>query len=271
LDVAAYYTAKVAAGCSYGTEQIGVTSLAGVTAVAATVTAAKAAIDSRCAQPASDVRKDAARFLRQAPFGAPREAIDALVAQGYEAWLDEQFAKPAKSHLATLKADPVLWDGAARAAMRSLWKQYFEGEDQLRQRVGYALSQIYVVSMANNNVNAAYCGMGDYFDLLNRGAFGNVRDLLRDVTLSPVMGEYLSMKGSAKSDPVLQTQPDENYAREVMQLFSVGLLMLNDDGSVKLDVDGKPMPTYNEDTVKGFAKALSGWTHAGQDQTQPWR
>ena len=97
------------------------------------------------------------------------------------------------------------------------------------------------------------------------------KTLLRDVTLNPVMGEYLSMKESAKSDPVLQTQPDENYAREVMQLFSIGTVMLNLDGSVQLDGDGKPIPTYNEDTVKGFAKALSGWTYAGQDQTKPWR
>jgi uncharacterized protein (DUF1800 family) len=124
------------------------------------------------------------------------------------------------------------------------------------------------VSRANSGVESAHCGLGAYVDILNRGAFGNFRTLLKDVTLSPVMGEYLSMKGSAKADPVLQTQPDENYAREVMQLFTVGLVMLNEDGTPKLDVDGKTMPTFNEDTVKGFARALSGWTHAGQDQSR---
>ena len=155
--------------------------------------------------------------------------------------------------------------------MPSIWKQYFEGTDQLRQRVSFALSQIFVISMNNNTVQDAPCGPANYLDILNRSAFGNVRTLLRDVTLNPVMGEYLSMKESAKSDPVLQTQPDENYAREVLQLFSIGTVMLNLDGSVKLDNGGKAIPTYDEDTVKGFAKALSGWTFAGQDQTKPWR
>jgi len=217
-------------------------------------------------------RKDAARFLRQATFGAPREAIDALVAQGYEAWLNEQFAKPMVSHVTTALADPDLYrpDGSKTGVvgMASVWKQFFEGDDQLRQRVGYALSQIFVVSLANSGVDAAHCGLGAYVDILNRGAFGNFRTLLKDVTLSPVMGEYLSMKGSAKADPVSQTQPDENYAREVMQLFTVGLVMLNDDGTAQLGPDGKAQPTFNEDTVKGFAKALSGWTHAGQDQSR---
>jgi uncharacterized protein (DUF1800 family) len=224
-----------------------------------------------CSTPSPAERKDAARFLRQATFGATREAIDALVAQGYDAWLTEQFATPAVSHLATVKADPRLPEMAGAVTMPSLWKQYFEGTDQLRQRVSNALSQIFVVSFNNDAVGGSGCGGAAYLDVLNRGAFGNARTLLRDVTLSPAMGEYLSMKGSAKADPVLQTQPDENYAREVMQLLSVGLVMLNIDGTAQQDGNGKPLPTYNEDTVKGFAKALSGWTYAGQDQTKPWR
>jgi uncharacterized protein (DUF1800 family) len=220
---------------------------------------------------ATDPRRDAARFLRQATFGATRAAIDALVTQGYAAWLEEQFAKPATSHLATVRADPNLPANPWAVTMPSVWKQFFEGEDQLRQRVGFALSQIFVVSLNNDRVLSAPCGPAAYLDLLNRGAFGNARDLLKDITLNPAMGEYLSMKESAKADPVLQTQPDENYAREVMQLFSVGTVMLNLDGSTKLDGLGKPIPTYTEDTVKGFAKALSGWTYAGQDQSNPWR
>ncbi len=219
----------------------------------------------------SNVRKDAARFLRQATFGASRDAIDSLVAQGYAAWLDQQFAKPQVLHLDTVKADPALPENPWAVTMPSIWKQYFEGDDQLRQRVGYALSQIFVVSLANNTVQDAACGPAHYLDILNLHAFGNARDLLRDITLNPIMGEYLSMKESAKADPVLQTQPDENYAREVMQLFSIGTVMLNNDGSVKLDASGLPIPTYNEDTVKGFSKALSGWTFAGQDQTKSWR
>ena len=220
---------------------------------------------------AAEQRRDAARFMRQATFGATREAIDQLVSQGYSAWLNAQFAKPIVSHVTTVLADPNLLPNSWAVTMPSLWKQYFEGDDQLRQRVGYALSQIYVVSMNNDAVGNAPCGPAGYLDILNRNAFGNAKTLLREVTLNPVMGEYLSMKESAKSDVVLQTQPDENYAREVMQLFSIGTVMLNIDGSVQLGGDGLPIPTYNEDTVKGFAKALSGWTYAGQDQTKSWR
>jgi uncharacterized protein (DUF1800 family) len=235
-----------------------------VSSAAATVTVTASGLS------AADQRRDAARFMRQATFGATRDSIDALVSQGYSAWLNAQFAKPIVSHVATVKADPNLLPNPWAVTMPSLWKQYFEGDDQLRQRVGFALSQIFVVSMNNNTVGDAPCGAAGYLDILNRNAFGNAKTLLRDITLNPIMGEYLSMKESAKSDPVLQTQPDENYAREVMQLFSIGTVMLNTDGSVQLGTDGMPIPTYNEDTVKGFAQALSGWTYAAQDQTKSW-
>jgi uncharacterized protein (DUF1800 family) len=236
-----------------------------------TISAAAAVVVTEITGPLNNVRKDAARFMRQATFGASREAIDALVTQGYAAWLDDQFAKPLVSHVATVQADPNLPASPWAVTMPSIWKQFFEGDDQLRQRVSFALSQILVVSLNNNVVQDAPCGAAKYLDILNTNAFGNARTLLKDVTLNPVMGEYLSMKESAKGDPLLQTQPDENYARELMQLFSVGTVMLNNDGSVKLDAGGKPIPTYTEDTVKDFAKALSGWTFAGQNQTLTWR
>ncbi|CAN5297023.1 DUF1800 family protein [soil metagenome] len=213
----------------------------------------------------------ASRFLRQATFGANSADIIALKTQDYSGWLNAQFAKPMVSHLATVQADPELVANPYAVTMPSIWKQYFEGDDQLRQRVSYALSQIFVTSLSNNTVSDAPCGAAAYLDILNRNAFGNVRDLLKEVTLSPVMGEYLSMKESAKADPVLQTLPDENYAREIMQLFSIGTVMLNLDGTPVLDGLGKPVPAYTEDTVKNLARALSGWTFAGQDQTKPWR
>ena len=190
----------------------------------------------------ADKRRDAARFLRQATFGASREAIDALVAQGYEVWIAEQFAKPMVSHVETFRATAVALGDSGnfrRPIMNSLYKQRFEGEDQLRQRVADALLQIMVISMTNAPVTYVPCGAPAFLDVLNRGAFGNFRDLLRDVTVNPMMGEYLRMKQSAKADPVGQTQPDENYAREVMQLFSVGLVMLNVDGTVQLGA-GRP-------------------------------
>jgi uncharacterized protein (DUF1800 family) len=218
-----------------------------------------------------EARRDAARLMRQATFGANRTQIDQLLAQGYAAWLDQQFATPAISHLATVQADPNLVPSPWAVTNPTIWKQYFEGADQLRQRVSFALSQIFVVSMNNNTVGDAPCGPASYLDILNRNAFGNARTLLKDVTLSPVMGEYLSMKESAKGDPVLQTQPDENYARELLQLFSIGTIMLNLDGTPKLVPGGNPIATYDETTVKEFARALSGWTFAGQDQTKSWR
>lgn len=213
----------------------------------------------------------AARALRQSTFGYNRDAIVRLMNQGFPAWIEEQFAKPAISHLATVRADPVRITSPWDVIMPSIWKQYFEGEDQLRQRVSFALSQIFVISLNNNTIGDAPCGAAAYLDILNAQAFGNVRTLLRDVTLNAAMGEYLSMKESAKGDPVLQTQPDENYARELMQLFSIGLWMLNSDGTPALDGNGQPIPTYSEDTVKNFARVLSGWTFAGQDQSNPSR
>ena len=219
----------------------------------------------------ADKRKDAARFLRQATFGAPREAIDALVAQGYPAWLDEQFALPAVSHKDAVLADPLTAAGDYRMTnYRSLWKQRFEGRDQLRQRINDALLQVYVISFYNNRLGFLPCGIASYLDVLNRDAFGNFRDLLRDVTLHPVMGVYLSMLGSAKADPALLSQPDENYARELMQLFSIGLVMLNEDGTPWIGTDGKPVPTYAQETVQAFARALSGWTNANADQSKAW-
>ena len=218
-----------------------------------------------------DPKKDASRLMRQATFGATRDVINAVANQGPAAWIEAEFAKPITSHLTTVKADPRLVADPWAVTTPSLWKQYFEGDDQLRQRVGYALMQIFVVSLNNNTVGDASCGPAAYADLMNLHAFGNIRNLLRDITMNPIMGEYLSMKESAKADSLLGTQPDENYAREVMQLFSIGTVMLNNDGSVKLDANGNPIPTYTEDTVKDFAKALSGWTFTGQNQTQPWR
>lgn len=220
---------------------------------------------------AAPSRRDAARFLRQATFGANRTDLAALSTNGYAGWIDEQVALPATSHVATTKADPNFVDKPWDVTMPSIWKQFFEARDQLRQRVGFALSQIFVVSMNNNVVQDAHCGVSTYVDMLNRHAFGNFRSLLREVTLSAVMGEYLSMKGSAKADPVLQTQPDENFAREVMQLFSVGLVMLDPDGSPVLGADGVAVPAFDEDTVKGMAKALSGWTFGTLDQSKPWQ
>lgn len=213
----------------------------------------------------------AARLLAHATFGSTRTEIARVSRIGASAWLDEQFALPTTSF--TGYVQPMLLAGKEQWELNSaaIWRQLMRGNDQLRLRVMYALSQIMVVSMENNTVQDAYCGPTSYLDLLAGNAFGNFGTLLRGVAMSPVMGEYLNMKGSAKLDSVTGQIPNENFAREILQLFSIGTVMLNLDGSVQRDGTGKTIPTYDQAEVEGFAKAFSGWTFAGQDQTKPWR
>jgi uncharacterized protein (DUF1800 family) len=141
-------------------------------------------------------------------------------------------------------------------------RQFFEnaltGTDQLRQRVAFALSQIFVVS--GTEIYEAY-GMAAYQNMLLNDAFVNYRQLLEDVTLSPVMGHYLNMAGNAKANPTLGTEPNQNYGREVLQLFSIGVNMLNADGSLQLDASGQPIPTYDQDVVNAFSEVFTGWTY----------
>ena len=216
-------------------------------------------------------KADAARLLAQATFGASLTEINRVALMTPSAYLDEQFNTAQTSHLTTVSTDPNYPSAPYSVMMPSIWKQYFEAPDQLRQRMVFALSQIMVISMNNNTIGDQACGSAAYLDWLGANAFGNFRNLLKDVTLSPAMGEYLDMKGSAKADAVLNSIPSENYARELMQLFSIGTVMLNIDGSVQFDNLGKPVNTYSEATAQEVARALTGWNHAGQDQTKPWR
>lgn len=213
--------------------------------------------------------RDAARFLSQATFGQTLADIARLRQVGYDAWIDEQIAYPTSLQLRFMQATG---DVPQREWRLDAWLTNALGgpdpfepglvhRDQLRQRVAFALSEIFVVSDATSDKlgNAAE-GMTDYYDTLARGAFGNYRDLLEDVTLHPAMGIFLSMLGNEKPDPANNIRPDENYAREVLQLFSIGTVRLNPDGSRMLDGSGQPIPTYNQDTVKGFAHVFTGWS-----------
>ncbi|MEO6171488.1 MAG: DUF1800 family protein, partial [Arenimonas sp.] len=212
---------------------------------------------------------EAARFLTQATFGPKESEISALTSSNFDTWLNNQFAMPRESHYAH-----VLWLQSQGVninnftniyAIESFWKQAITGQDQLRQRSTWALSQIFVVGDQDNVRNAAY------YDVLAENAFGNYRTLLEKVTLSPAMGQWLSHIGNQKEDLASGRLPDENYAREVMQLFSIGLWQLNADGSRKLDVNNKPIPTYSQDDIRGMAKVLTGWTYANCNYTQePW-
>ena len=213
--------------------------------------------------------KEAARFLAQATFGPTLDDIAHLQQVGYRGWLDEQFAHPASLQVEFMLAGsdwPNLeWrlDAWLTHALggRDPFVPGLVHRDQLRQRVAFALSEVMVVSdAASDRLGNTPLGITDYYDTLARGAFGNYRDLLEDVTLHPAMGLFLSMLGNEKPDPARNIRPDENYAREVLQLFSIGTVRLDLDGTPLRDAAGRPLPTYTQDTVKGFAHVFTGWS-----------
>jgi uncharacterized protein (DUF1800 family) len=210
---------------------------------------------------------DTARFLAQATFGpvSPDE-ITSVRRIGYAQWLERQFALPAPSHLAYVRSSWQRDDqGRVReeAPYEAIWQHWLYSEDQLRARVAFALSQIFVISNVAPDLQPE--AMASYMDMLNRNAFGNWRTLVQEVTLHPAMGYYLNMLGSEKEDPAKGRLPNENFARELLQLFSIGLETLGRDGTVLRDAQGKPVPTYDQNVVLGFAKALSGWSFGGRD------
>ncbi len=218
-------------------------------------------------------KAEAYRFLNQATFGATETEAQRLIALGdstntYSRWLDEQFAKPAALQLPFVQAAvpnpiPVGFNiGSLQAQRVEVWLQNsLKGDDQLRQRVAFALSEIMVVSQVGALSNFPL-SLADYYDMLARDAFGNFRNLLQDVTLHVSMGVYLSMLGNQKPDAARNIRPDENYAREVMQLFSVGLVELNSDGTPRL-VNSQTVPTYDQSIIEGFANVYTGWRYAG--------
>jgi uncharacterized protein (DUF1800 family) len=204
-------------------------------------------------------RYEAARFLTQASFGPNEEDIAHLQAMGPQAWLDEQFdLPPSLNHLAALKASP----GGKGQLHHSFWQQALSGPDQLRQRVAFALSEIFVVSTQDSCGSNNGQGVANYHDMLLAHAFGPYRDLLQAVSLHPTMGCYLSHLRNRKSDSRTGRVPDENYAREVMQLFSIGLVALNKDGTPRLDAQQRPIETYGASDVSGLAKVFTGWSWA---------
>ena len=217
--------------------------------------------------PASEAQ--AARFLTRSTFGPTTNEIQRLSVIGYAAWFEEQRSRPAaleRPALASLAAHGVSFGQEAR--MEQWWKNVLTGNDQLRQRMAFALSEIFVVSDVAATLGEDPVGMAGYYDTLARDSLGNYRTLLEDVTKSPIMGRYLSMLGNRKADPANNIRPDENYARESLQLFSIGLVMLNQDGSVQLDAFNEPIPTYDQPVVEGFAQVYTGWTYAGADSWQ---
>ena len=208
-------------------------------------------------------RNEAARFLTQATFGPTQADVDRVVALGYAGWLEEQFNSQASTHL---PAVPAFADTLSPQflgpfpLLSTFWTKAAIAPDQLRQRTMYSLSQLFVISMIDGNVLSYPQGIATYMDMLGRDTFGNYRQLIEDVTLSPMMGLYLSHLANQKEDPTTGRVPDENYAREVMQLFTIGLYQLNADGTVKLDSRNEPIETYGNDDVIGLARVFTGWS-----------
>lgn len=215
--------------------------------------------------------EDAARLLIQGAFGPTAEELERVVAIGAEAWIDDQLLKLPSSHSQATQRYFLRDEGARQEGAESPWRQHritgwydiaVNGEDQLRQRVAFALSQLFVVSDNGVLVDATQ-GLAIYYDGLAEHAFGNYRDLMEYVTLSPVMGIYLSMLGNEKPDEQNNIRPDENFARELMQLFTIGLTELEQNGEPKLDGNGQTIATYDLDTIKAYAHVFTGWHFNG--------
>ncbi|MDO6684499.1 MULTISPECIES: DUF1800 domain-containing protein [unclassified Agarivorans] len=202
----------------------------------------------------------AARLLHQATLGPKGSEITHATGVSEEEWLSEQMQLPITEHLPLVQNYPDRDEPNQINRIDAWWKASLNAPDQLRQRVAFALSEILVVSDSNNALRGEPEGMAQYQDILLKHAFGNYRELLEEVTLSPVMGTYLSHLGNEKADEALNIRPDENYAREVMQLFTIGLAELNQDGSPKLDGEGNTIATYGQDQIEGFARVFTGWT-----------
>ena len=238
----------------------------------------------------------AVRFLNMATFGATQDEVEHLRQIGIENWVDEQLDAPSAydsdsdNHLSyaqrmidiAIMADPVKWNHTREEYLdtsndivfnreygtfhpkfyfNSTWfENALNGQDQLRQRVAYALSQIFVISPDGEKLLGRHWEAFAYHsDILAKNAFGNYRDLLLAITKSPGMGVFLTYQGNRKYDPVTKRQPDENYAREVMQLFSIGLFQLNLDGTPKLDANGEMIPTYTQADIEEMARVFTGW------------
>ncbi len=219
--------------------------------------------------------KQASRFLTQATFGPTAEEIARLQSEGIESWLQIQKDLPPSLHRPRLQQRLNAGEGEGTEQTGPLlqelrlelwWDRSLFAPDQLRQRVAFALSEILVVSDETDATWNRPVGMAEYYDILVRHGLGNFRELLSEVSRSPMMGLYLSHLQNQRAWPEEHVRPDENFAREILQLFSIGLWHLNLDGTRRLDANGQPIPTYNQDVVENFARVFTGWNYAQADE-----
>ncbi|MGJ8696857.1 MAG: DUF1800 domain-containing protein [Verrucomicrobiaceae bacterium] len=205
--------------------------------------------------------EEASRFLVQASFGPTTESIEEVADNGMLNWFDDQMSLPVSKTQTSMFATGKSW--SATLWRHGWWRSAIVAPDQLRHRMAYALSQILVVNtepgtvVGDNSLTQAI-----YYDGYLDRSFGEYRDLLDFVTYSPVMGFYLSHLNNRKSDPSVGRFPDENYAREIMQLFSIGLWELNQDGSRKVDGEGNFISTYDNGVITELAKVFTGMSHS---------
>lgn len=211
----------------------------------------------------------AVRFLTQATFGASPADIVAVQSLGYAGWITNQFSLPVSHHLpvvlANVNPDPTQ-PYPSSLCFNTWWQQSVTAPDQLRQRVAFALSEIMVVSENGTLANYYANGLSSYYDMLLDNAFGNFRSLLKTATLHPVMGVYLNMQGNDKGSIITGVHANENYAREINQLFSIGLYRMWPDGTLVLNSQNSLVPTYSQNVVDGFAAAFTGWNYYQTNQ-----
>lgn len=255
-------------------------------------TGALAATDDNYQQVIAEFQ--ASQFLSQATFGPTVNDAEALAArilelghkQALEEWIDNQFASSATSHFSLMRTmmqddgidttdggDHRSDHGADEYKYHVWWHSALTANDQLRQRMAWALAQIFVINEDNFDLNddeqdafgePRYFGPVHYYDMLVNNAFRDYPRLLREVSVHPVMGDFLSHVNNPKADPSRQRFPDENYAREIMQLFSIGLHEMNPDGSFKRDGSGELIDTYSNETIKEMARVFTGWHYANE-------
>ncbi len=216
---------------------------------------------------------EASRFLSQASLGADMKTIEKVANMGIEQWINEQMNTQGESYLQNVIDNFEItnyWELSHGADstdiserpdwshfMYAWWEYNMFNDDLLRQRVATALSEILVISF-NSDLGGFGKAVASYFDILSENAFGNYKDILTKVSYHPAMGNYLSHFNNPKTIEEDNIHPDENYAREVMQLFSIGLYELNNDGTRKKDADGNFIPTYTNDDIKEMAKVFTG-------------
>ncbi len=208
------------------------------------------------ARPDSPSDADAGLFLEEAAYGPTPADLSHVKAVGLRGWLNEQYSLPVSDYSGLTVASPGSFYAQKRFFENAIYKP-----DQLRQRVAFALSQFCVVSTVSGFQDSEESdGIASYMDVLNRNAFGNFRQLMYDLTTNPAVGTFLDAANNDKPNVKTSSLPNENYARELMQLYTIGIYQLNLDGSLKLDANKQPIPTYGNDEVKAFARVFTGYT-----------